>query len=104
VPRVFFQYIKANLIFFVVSSYIVFSSVLNLITGIDICIPCIFKTVFNIECPGCGLTRAFISLLELDFVGAYHSNALIFIVLPVAFYFMVTDFSKFVKIHNQGYL
>lgn len=95
--RIFLLYVKENLIFFIVCSYIVFSSVLNLITGIDICIPCVFKTIFNVECPGCGLTRAFIHLLEFDFVGAYHSNALIFIVLPVAFYFLINDFRKFSK-------
>ena len=100
--RIFLLYVRANLIFFIVCSYIVFSSVLNLITGIDICIPCIFKTAFNLECPGCGLTRAFISLLELDFVGAYQSNPLIFIVLPVALYFVVSDFSEFFNIQNKN--
>jgi hypothetical protein len=95
VLKIFLAYAKANLIYFLVGSYIVFSSVLNLLTGIDICIPCLFKTIFNVECPGCGLTRAFIHLLEFDFVGAYDSNALIFIVLPVAFTFLVNDFLTF---------
>ena len=35
---------------------------------------CIFKMIFDIPCPGCGLTRGFISILHLDFVEAmeYH--------------------------------
>lgn len=102
--RILFLYLRTNLIFFSVCSYILFSSILNSLTGIDICIPCIFKTVFNFECPGCGLTRAFISLLEMDFVGAYQSNALIFIVLPVALYFVVSDFSKFFNIQKKNVL
>lgn len=33
--------------------------------------PCIFKTLFNIECIGCGMTRAFLSAIKLDFVSAF---------------------------------
>ena len=38
-------------------------------------IPCLFKTVFHIECPGCGITRAYISLLSLDIRQAFAYNA-----------------------------
>ena len=37
-------------------------------------LPCIFKAVLGIPCPGCGMTRAYISLLHLDFMQAFNFN------------------------------
>lgn len=34
--------------------------------------PCFFKLHFNIECPGCGMQRSFISLLKGDVVESLH--------------------------------
>lgn len=74
--------------------YIVFSSTFFIITGIDICIPCLFKSSFGFNCPGCGLTTAFISLLKLDFKNAFDCNGLIFVIVPFAFYYLSKDFVK----------
>jgi len=30
--------------------------------------PCFYKSVFGVECPGCGMQRAFIALLRGDFL------------------------------------
>ncbi len=37
---------------------------------------CIIKNLFGISCPGCGLTRGFISILKLDFKAATQYNVL----------------------------
>jgi len=37
---------------------------------------CIFKMMFNIPCVSCGLTRAFFSIISLDFIGAFNYNIL----------------------------
>ena len=37
-------------------------------------IRCFFKLLFNIPCPGCGMTRAYISLLHLDLAAAFRLN------------------------------
>ena len=37
-------------------------------------IQCFFKLIFKIPCPGCGITRAFISLLRLDLAAAFRFN------------------------------
>lgn len=48
----------------------------------NIGIPCIFYKVTNLYCPGCGITRAIISLLKLDFYQAFRYNSLVIILLP----------------------
>lgn len=35
---------------------------------------CIFKAVFHVPCPVCGMTRAYLSLLKLDFKSAMYYN------------------------------
>ncbi len=62
---------------------------------IDICIPCLWTTIFDVHCPGCGLTTAAINLLKFDFTGAWEANPLAFVVLPAIAYFAVMDFLSF---------
>jgi len=38
--------------------------------------PCLIKKHLNIECPGCGLTRAFEAILDLKFLDAIKYNIL----------------------------
>ena len=33
-------------------------------------LPCFYKSVLGVECPGCGMQRALIALLQGDFVGS----------------------------------
>ena len=40
-------------------------------------IQCFFKLIFGITCPGCGITRASIRLLHLDFRGAFSLNPMV---------------------------
>ncbi|MCL2840122.1 MAG: DUF2752 domain-containing protein [Defluviitaleaceae bacterium] len=42
-----------------------------------ISIPCIFKLIFGIPCPACGLTRAFIYLLQFNLSAALRMNILL---------------------------
>lgn len=44
---------------------------------------CIFKLIFNKECPGCGMTRAFYHMLKLDIDKAISFNYRIIIVYPL---------------------
>ena len=37
---------------------------------------CPFKYVFKVPCPCCGMTRAYLSLIRLDFVSAFNFNAM----------------------------
>ncbi len=49
---------------------------------------CLFKAIFHIPCPGCGMMRAFISILKCNFAEAFYFNALsipVFIILSIVF-------------------
>lgn len=63
----------------------------------DITIPCVFNFLFGVSCPGCGLTRSCVSILQLNFIDAYHNNALIYGILPTILYFIVVDYNNFKK-------
>ena len=39
-------------------------------------VECLFKKMFHISCPGCGLTRSFRAILNLDFINAFKYNIL----------------------------
>ena len=47
-------------------------------------IGCIFRLVTGIPCPGCGMTRAWLAALRLDFAAAFAYHPL-FWVVPIAF-------------------
>lgn len=50
-------------------------------------IPCVFKVLFGIPCPGCGMTRALFALLRGDLAAAFKYNAVIFL-MPYVFWYL----------------
>jgi len=93
----FFEYVSNNKVIAIVITYMIFSVLLKIIFEIDVTIPCLWKFTFGFDCPGCGLTTAFISLLELDFRKAFESNWLIYLIFPTAFYLFIQDYVKFTR-------
>ena len=88
----FFKIIKITLIFIILwILYAVFIS----ITGLSI--PCIFYEKTNLYCPGCGISRMFIKLCQLDFYGAFRSNSCIFIIFPLLICYGLFKAFKYVK-------
>lgn len=53
---------------------------------------CLYRFIFNINCPFCGATRVSISVLRLDFAKAFHYFPLFFL-LPLYLY----TFIKFIN-------
>ena len=46
-------------------------------------IPCMIHQVTGLNCPGCGVSRMLIFLLNLDFVSAFKANRVVLILLPL---------------------
>ena len=51
-------------------------------------VPCIFKALFDIECIGCGMTRAFLSAMKLDFVSAFYYHKMFWSLPVLTLYFL----------------
>lgn len=45
-------------------------------------VPCPFHAITGLDCPGCGVTRMCLSLLELDLDGAWRANPVLLALLP----------------------
>lgn len=46
-------------------------------------IPCVFKEITGLDCPGCGMTRAALAMLDGDFYQAFRFNMLVFVLAPI---------------------
>jgi len=51
---------------------------------------CLVKNIFGVNCFGCGITRAVISGVQLDFFKAIEYNKMVVIVLPMLIYVWYT--------------
>ncbi len=61
-------------------------------------ITCPIKFLTGISCAGCGMSRAFLSALKLDFVSAFHFHPLFWLVIPAVLIFIFKDKIPFFKI------
>lgn len=63
-------------------------------SGPDICL---FTLATGFHCPGCGMTRACMHLIHLDYVPALYLNKKAFVVLPILCVLLLVDFIKTIK-------
>ena len=56
-------------------------TVFVLVTGLGV--PCPIHAVTGLLCPGCGISRMFVSLFRLDFKSAFSYNAAVLCLLPL---------------------
>ena len=66
----------------------------------NIHIPCIFNKITGFECPGCGLTRASLALLDGNIYQAFRYNMLVFILAPLYLTYSVLEKKRFNKQSN----
>lgn len=64
-------------------------------------IPCLFHLVTGWYCPGCGVTRMCLALLELDFKAAFYYNKAIVILLPFYCFLGISYTIRYIK---SGYI
>lgn len=62
---------------------------------------CIFKNITGKECWGCGLTRAFLSILHLDFKQAMEYNWRVIIVFPYTVIVYMYGWMKYIIIGGK---
>jgi hypothetical protein len=93
------KYLYINRYYTIAISYFLLSIFLKIQGIVDITVPCIFNFLFNIHCPGCGFTRSFIELLNLDFEKSLEYNVLTIPIIVSMIYFIIKDlyFLKFNK-------
>lgn len=66
----------------------------------NIHIPCVFKKITGLDCPGCGMTRAALSLLDGNVYQAFRWNMLVFLLIPL--YFIYTLLLKVERFSKAG--
>ncbi len=53
---------------------------------------CPVKLIFGFDCPGCGMSRAFLALCRLDFKAAHDYHPMIFVVVIEFAYYILTRY------------
>ena len=51
--------------------------------------PCLLRSVTGIPCPGCGLSRAWLAVLRLDFAAAFQHHPMFWSIPLLAMYLLV---------------
>jgi len=58
---------------------------------------CVLKMITGNDCIGCGMTRACMHLIHLDFEGAAHFNKISFVVLPILSFLLIKELLSTIK-------
>lgn len=53
-----------------------------LVSRIGFGIPCVFRLITGLKCPGCGVTHMALCLLQGDLSGAFYENPAVLMLLP----------------------
>lgn len=67
-------------------------------------VPCLFRLVTGLQCPGCGVTRMCLSLFRGDLAGALRANPAVFCLLPAGAVLAGSRAVRYVKQGRTGLL
>lgn len=88
---------QTGVIFLMGVAYYVFSS----LTGIYI--PCIFRTLTGLKCPGCGVTHYVVAMLHGDLHGAFRANEMVFMLMPAILLYGIYRAAVYIRKGDTGY-
>lgn len=60
-------------------------------------IPCLFRYIFHLQCPGCGITHMFLALLQGNLKEAYQSNPVVFCFLPFLGWIILKSVRNYIR-------
>lgn len=78
-------------------SFTLFLTILSLIPYFDLPDLCLIHHFTGIHCPGCGITRALLSVIHLDFYQAFRYHNLFFIIIILLSYHTITKIDCFIN-------
>ena len=61
-----------------------------------IVIPCKFRLITGLYCPGCGITRACLDILNGNIYGAIRHNIGLFLVSPILGFIVISDTVRYI--------
>ena len=65
-------------------------------------IPCVFRLITGLKCPGCGITHYLFDMVNLDFSSAFMDNPLVFIYLPLFLIYYVIGTYNYIKYNDRN--
>ena len=65
---------------------------------------CLVKNIFGVNCFGCGITRAVISGIQLDFDKSFEYNKMVIIVLPLLIYVWCSKLINLIRTESEPIL
>ena len=87
--------VKYSIILGVGFAYLIFF----LCVGVGI--PCVFREITGLKCPGCGISKMFVSLARLDFAAAFRHNPVVFTTGPFLLAYLATSEIKYIRYGNR---
>ncbi len=73
----------------------------NIIRSTGVWLPCIFRTVTGLKCPGCGISHMCIALLAMDFTSAWLANPVLLTVSPAIIYIVMKQIIAWIVFGKQ---
>lgn len=80
---------------FWIALYLIYALIMNIFKLES----CPIKLLIGLPCPGCGMTRAILCLLKLDFKGSFRYNALWLILLFIVVVAILKKYGIFKKLY-----
>ena len=95
--------LRAKISLYIVINILLYIALFNIPTSTTVLESiCIFKNLTGHECWNCGMTRAFLSILQFNFKDAYNYNSHVVFVFP--FTIILYLFSSYKYLFKKGEL